>query len=536
MFYFLGSFFFVFHLFFCFLLLFMDRIFCLLVDLFLFDFYGMSFRLVFVIDWVSFRFVSFISLISRAIFFYRKYYIGETSLDNRFLLLILAFVLSMFLLVFGGNIILVMIGWDGLGLISFLLVVFYQSYYSLDSGKVTIYINRVGDIFFLFCFGYFFLSREFRFERIGFVRNLICIMFLVGAVIKRAQIPFSAWLPAAIAAPTPVSSLVHSSTLVTAGVYVLVRFNYIFFSLNWVNTISCLTMVVSGFAAVVEKDLKKVIAMSTLSQLSVIFFSLSMGLWKLAFLHVLLHALYKSILFLGCGRIMLRLQGRQDSRGFGFYFGGFGKLCFFSSTVSLVGLPFAVGFFSKDLIILLISFNNINFFNMLMFFIGCLLTVLYRIRLIYYGFFLEPIFIPLVENWERLYLTVSVFFLWGWATFSGFLFRWFCIREYYFIVRGLDVFSGVELLVLGISSFTFFIISAFVFFSMFYLRMLRRFLFSVNFFSYVSLKKGDFTWLEKIGPRGFYETFFSKRNFLMKTTNVFILRSLVLISSFMIIL
>jgi NADH-ubiquinone oxidoreductase chain 5 len=223
-------------------------------------------------------------------------------------------------------------------------------------------------------------------------------MFLVGAVMKRAQVPFSAWLPAAMAAPTPVSSLVHSSTLVTAGVYVLVRFNYIFFSLNWVNTISCITMIVSGLAAAVEKDLKKVIAMSTLRQLSVIFFSLSMGLWKLAFLHVLLHALYKSLLFLGCGRMILRLLGRQDSRGFGFSFGGFGKLCFFSSSVRLVGLPFAVGFFSKDLIILLISFNSLNFFNMIIFFIGCLLTVFYRMRLIYYGFFLEPTFSPYVEN------------------------------------------------------------------------------------------------------------------------------------------
>lgn len=530
MFYFLGSFFFVFHLFFCFLLLLVDRSFCFLIDFFLFDFFGISFSLVFLIDWVSFSFIRFISLISRSIFFYRKYYMGETSLDNRFLLLILIFVLSILLLVFGGNIVLVIIGWDGLGLISFLLVVFYQRYYRLDSGKVTIYINRVGDIFFLFCFGYFFLAGDFRFERINFVRNLICTMFLVGAVIKRAQVPFSAWLPAAIAAPTPVSSLVHSSTLVTAGVYVLVRFNYIFFSLNWINTISCITMVISGLAAAAEKDLKKVIAMSTLRQLSVIFFRLSMGLWKLAFLHVLLHALYKSLLFLGCGRIILRLQGRQDSRGFGFSFGGFGKICFFSRTVRLVGFPFAVGFFSKDLIILLISFNMLRFFNMIMFFIGCILTVFYRIRLIYYGFFLEPIFNSFVENWERRYLTVSVFFLWSWATFSGFFFSWFCISESFFIIRGLDVFRGVELFLLGISLFFFFAISVLVLFSIFYLRILRRNLLSSNFFSYISLKKGDFTWLEKIGPRGFYELFFFKRNILSKTTNVFILRSLVLIS------
>jgi len=172
--------------------------------------------------------------------------------------------------------------------------------------------------------------------------------------------------------------------------------------------------------------------MSTLRQLSVIFFRLSIGLWKLAFLHVLLHALYKSLLFLGCGGLMLRLQGRQDSRNFGFYFGGFGKLCFFSSCVRLVGLPFAVGFFSKDLIILLISMNNLNNYRMILFLFGCILTVFYSLRLIYYGFFLEPIYNPYVERWERFYFRISVFFLWAWATFSRFYFSWFCIREFFF--------------------------------------------------------------------------------------------------------
>jgi len=163
---------------------------------------------------------------------------------------------------------------------------------------------------------------------LGLLGQLVGTLFLVGCIAKRAQVPFSAWLPAAIAAPTPVSSLVHSSTLVTAGVYVLVRFNRIFFSFSWLAPISCLTMALAGYVACLEKDLKKVIAISTLRQLSVIFFSLTLGLWKLAFLHVLLHALYKSLLFLGCGRLMINIRGGQDSRFFGFTFGGVKKNLF----------------------------------------------------------------------------------------------------------------------------------------------------------------------------------------------------------------
>ena len=160
MFYLLGVMFFLFHLLFCFFLLTIDRRFCVMLDFFFFDLFGLNFDLVFLLDWVSFRFTRFICLISSVILFYRKYYIGESPTDTRFLLLIVGFVLSILILVFGGNIILIMIGWDGLGLISFLLVVFYQSYYSLDSGKVTVYINRVGDIFFLFCFWNFWLTNE----------------------------------------------------------------------------------------------------------------------------------------------------------------------------------------------------------------------------------------------------------------------------------------------------------------------------------------------------------------------------------------
>jgi len=162
MFHLVGMFFLLLHFLFFLLLLLVDRIGGIMLDFYLFDLCGLMFRFIFVFDWVSLGFGSFVSLISARIFFYSKYYMGENSLTVRFVMLLFGFVFSMLFLVFGGNMFLVILGWDGLGLISFCLVVYYQSFYSLDSGLVTVYRNRVGDIFF-FCFvlGIFLLWETF---------------------------------------------------------------------------------------------------------------------------------------------------------------------------------------------------------------------------------------------------------------------------------------------------------------------------------------------------------------------------------------
>jgi len=172
-----------------------------------------------------------------------------------------------------------MLGWDGLGLVSFCLVIYYHGSVRLRSGLITVFTNRLGDAFFLLSFFFFWLlgyfNRDsFSFGRIGFI--LVFIFF--GAITKSAQIPFSSWLPAAMAAPTPVSSLVHSSTLVTAGVYVLIRFNFVFFYFGgWVSFFSLFTMLIAGVRACLETDLKKTVAMSTLRQLGFIVLVLSLG-------------------------------------------------------------------------------------------------------------------------------------------------------------------------------------------------------------------------------------------------------------------
>jgi len=200
-----------------------------MVDYFLFNIYSFEFSFCIIFDFVSFGFFICVSLISSLVFLYRKFYMEGTVDMRRFLVLVFLFVVSMFFLVFSGNFFVTMIGWDGLGLVSFCLVVFYRNSSRLESGLITVFRNRIGDVFFLVCFFCFLLvvGEVLRLCPLGWFMYF-WFFFFFGAITKRAQIPFSAWLPAAMAAPTPVSSLVHSSTLVTAGIYVLIRYHYLF--------------------------------------------------------------------------------------------------------------------------------------------------------------------------------------------------------------------------------------------------------------------------------------------------------------------
>ena len=247
-------------------------------DFYLFSFNGFDFSFVFLFDHVSLGFFRRVSFISILVFMYSGFYIIGTVELRRFFWLVYGFVFSMFLLVFSGNFFFIIVGWDGLGLVSFCLVVFYSNHRRLESGLITVFRNRVGDVFFLGCFFFLFLNGFFLIGS-GSDFFVFCLFLFFGAITKSAQVPFSAWLPSAMAAPTPVSSLVHSSTLVTAGVYVLVRFCYVFFLIDFLffKVFFVLTIFLAGFCANFEKDFKKIVAMSTLSQLGLMLFILSVG-------------------------------------------------------------------------------------------------------------------------------------------------------------------------------------------------------------------------------------------------------------------
>lgn len=220
---------------------------------------------------------------------------------------------------------------------------------------------------------------------------VIRLLVVLAAITKRAQIPFSSWLPAAIAAPTPVSSLVHSSTLVTAGVYLLIRFRAALgdYLLIFLLVISCITIFMAGLGANYEFDLKKIIALSTLRQLGLIIGILALGEHILAFFHLLTHALFKALLFMCAGCIIHNLGNCQDIR----YMGGMVSLmpltcCFFNiCNLALCGLPFLSGFYSKDLVLEVLSIGYLNFFIYFIFFFSTGLTVCYSVRLSYYTLF-----------------------------------------------------------------------------------------------------------------------------------------------------
>nr|AST23692.1 NADH dehydrogenase subunit 5 [Lymantria dispar asiatica] len=347
------------------------------------------------LDWMSLLFMMFVFLISSVVIYYSKSYMSSELNLSRFIILVLLFVISMMFLIISPNIISILLGWDGLGLVSYLLVIYYQNLKSYNAGMLTALSNRIGDVLILMViswmlnYGSWNYIFYLEFMSNDWEMNMISWMIIMAAMTKSAQIPFSSWLPAAMAAPTPVSALVHSSTLVTAGVYLLIRFNLLLegtFFLKILLLLSGMTMFMAGVSANYEFDLKKIIALSTLSQLGLMMSILSMGMPDLAFFHLLTHAMFKALLFMCAGMIIHMMGDMQDIR----YMGGMNlyipltSLCFNLSNMALCGIPFLAGFYSKDLILELVSFSNLNLLIFFLYYISTGLTVFYTIRLIMY--------------------------------------------------------------------------------------------------------------------------------------------------------
>nr|QSF20084.1 NADH dehydrogenase subunit 5 [Xenapatidea procincta] len=367
------------------------------IELNIFSLNSSSILMTIYLDWMALIFLSVVLFISCSVIYYSKFYMeGDLNL-NRFISLVLMFVFSMMLLIISPNLISILLGWDGLGLVSYCLVIYYQNVKSFNAGMLTVLSNRIGDVFFLISiswmlnFGSWNFIFYMEFMNKNFEMIMIMILVILASFTKSAQIPFSSWLPAAMAAPTPVSSLVHSSTLVTAGVYLLIRFEKSFllndYIVSWFLMISILTMFMSGLNANYEYDLKKIIALSTLSQLGLMMSILFLGFSKLAFFHLLTHALFKALLFMCAGVYIHNLNNFQDIR----YMGSISmqmplvSICFNFANLSLCGFPFLAGFYSKDLILEEVFMINYNFFIMVMFFISTFFTVSYTFRLIYFS-------------------------------------------------------------------------------------------------------------------------------------------------------
>lgn len=363
-------------------------------------------------------------MISRIVFIYRKYYITinkrERFDQSQFIIILFLFVTSMFFLVFSYSWFLIILGWDGLGLVSFLLVIYYKNKNSLLSGLITVFTNRIGDCFFLLRFIYFFFLDNFIiFNLENNNSKLLILIIILGSITKSAQFPFYSWLPEAMAAPTPVSSLVHSSTLVTAGIFLIVRFNFFFHFNNILTIIALITIFIGGLIAIMEKDFKKLVAISTLSQIGFIIFSISIGNWILCYVHILFHAFFKSSLFLSTGSLMHYLYGNQDSRLYRNYYNSyFGKIYFIIRCLNLIGFPFFLGFYSKDIILSYILFWNRSFI-ILVFLLSCIFTVRYRIRLLLIRFLGFSKFFTNIRMKENYLFFIPVLILFFFNLFLG---------------------------------------------------------------------------------------------------------------------
>nr|YP_009441845.1 NADH dehydrogenase subunit 5 [Ips sexdentatus]AOY39598.1 NADH dehydrogenase subunit 5 [Ips sexdentatus] len=415
------------------------------LELGVFDLMGVTFEGVFYFDWKTFCFMSFVLFISSMILNYSSEYMLDDKNLKRFIFLMIMFVCSMMMLILNLNLVSILIGWDGLGLVSYALVVYYQNTKSNSAGMLTALSNRIGDAAIIMAiaysvhFGSFNFLFYLDFEK-NFSLSMSLMLIILAAMTKSAQLPFSSWLPAAMAAPTPVSSLVHSSTLVTAGVYFLIRTSEALSTSmeSFLLFISLLTMFMAGLAANFEYDLKKIIALSTLSQLGLMMTILSLGGTDLAFMHLLIHALFKALLFMCAGAIIHNFGNNQDIR----MMGGLAILnlpltsaCMNISNFALCGLPFMSGFYSKDLIAEALSMQYTSVMVYFIFYFSIGLTVAYSIRLSYYIFWSDANFSSLscFSDENNSIMVKSMLGLVTMVVFMGSLFSWVAFYTPYFI-------------------------------------------------------------------------------------------------------
>nr|UNO53670.1 NADH dehydrogenase subunit 5 [Ixodes acutitarsus] len=500
----------------------------ILVEFILLNFLLLDVKVFFLFDWISVSFMAVVLLISSMVIMYSESYMENDKMKIYFCYSVLLFVFSMLLLIISPNMIMIMLGWDGLGLVSYCLVIYYQSLNSYNSGMITILSNRVGDVTLLMSIIFLMNYGALDMDNLQEIIKICGIFILISGLTKSAQIPFSAWLPAAMAAPTPVSSLVHSSTLVTAGIYLLIRFSFLFnleLYSKLLMILSMMTLFMAGVGANLEMDFKKIIAFSTLSQLGLIMLILSLGKPELAFFHLIMHALFKSMLFLCAGLVIHNMGGVQDIRYLGSFF-CYSPLisgCMGLASLSLFGFPFVGGFYSKDLILEYMYMNMNNFMLMSLLIVSTSLTMLYCMRMMYYiiwkgimsqSFFSKHVSIMMI--FPIYCLSITVIFL-------GSVFSWIMLTNEIFLV--LSNFSKIlNLLLIMISFYMFFILymkgmkgffmkSIYMFMSSMWFMSLLTSLMFLKSMKKMNMSENDWKWVEEMGPGGL--TILMKKNSLL---------------------
>nr|YP_010393117.1 NADH dehydrogenase subunit 5 [Kuphus polythalamius]UPX89195.1 NADH dehydrogenase subunit 5 [Kuphus polythalamius]UPX89207.1 NADH dehydrogenase subunit 5 [Kuphus polythalamius] len=348
---------------------------------------GLPMSVMVYVDWASVMFSLSVLFISSSIFWYCCFYMAGEVNPERFCWLVVLFVVFMNLFIFMPSVLGMMLGWDGLGVVSFALVAYYKNRESLGAGNITVLTGRVGDACLVVLIACTVSNMSWHWFDMQYQLGIWCMMLvIVASITKSAQVPFSAWLPAAMAAPTPVSALVHSSTLVTAGVYVLFRYYPCFEGVMLVllSFIATATMLMSGLVATLEIDLKKVVAFSTLSQLGLMVLAISASQQNAGMFHLLTHAFYKSLMFLCVGAVIYKGAGLQDARLFsGLWFKMPAVSAWLVVTcMCLSGLPFTSGFYSKHSVVEGCLFGEISQMGAWCLYLSIFLTAVYSWRLV----------------------------------------------------------------------------------------------------------------------------------------------------------
>jgi NADH-quinone oxidoreductase subunit L len=398
---------------------------------------NMNIPFAFLIDHLSLTMMLIITGVGSLIHIYSIGYMHGDNRINSFFAQMNLFTFSMLLLVMGANYLVLFIGWEGVGLCSYLLIGFWFKNPSFNyAARKAFIINRIGDLGFIlgiillfFTFNSVSFSEVFAQAstmQIGTpVITVITLLLLVGAVGKSAQIPLFTWLPDAMAGPTPVSALIHAATMVTAGIYMIARSSILYnlapITLNVIIVIGLSTAILAAIIGLKQNDIKKVLAYSTVSQLGYMFLALGLGAYSTAVFHVTTHAFFKALLFLGAGSIIHAMGGEQDIRKMG----GLRKKMpvtywtFLAGTLAISGIPPFSGFFSKDMILVKAFEHNIMIYILAL--AGALLTCFYMFRLLYLVFFREQRLAGAHPHESPKVMTIPLIILGILSVFGGFL-------------------------------------------------------------------------------------------------------------------
>jgi NADH-quinone oxidoreductase subunit L len=326
---------------------------------------GVGADLAFQLDPLSIAMLMVVTWVGTLIHFYSIGYMGHEPGYARYFSYLNLFLAEMLVLVLGSSYLVMFVGWEGVGLCSYLLIgFFYDKEFAAAAGKKAFIVNRIGDVGFLIAmflmFAYFGTADFAKVSQMAaagvepWLLTAICLLLFLGAVGKSAQIPLYVWLPDAMAGPTPVSALIHAATMVTAGVYMIARSNVIYRlapgALMAVAIIGALTALLAATIGVRQNDIKKVLAYSTVSQLGFMFIGVGVGAFTAGIFHLVTHSFFKACLFLGSGSVIHAMSGEQDIRRMGGLKPHIPQTfrTFQWATYAIAGLPFGSGFFSKD--------------------------------------------------------------------------------------------------------------------------------------------------------------------------------------------